>query len=99
MYCLTLARLTSLILNLNFFAHLGITGNIVINEYGDRRPDYDIQIINNGTHHTIFTYRAGAETLEVHDAINNILWSAGSPTPASGAPACGWDNEFCIEGK
>ena len=44
--------------------HLGITGNIVINEYGDRKPDYDIQIINNGSHHTIFTYRAGAQSLE-----------------------------------
>ena len=71
---------------------------MVIDKNGDRLPDFDIQIVNDGKYVTLFTYRALTETLEEHD-VHDIVWSAGMLSPPTGEPLCGWDNEYCSKGE
>lgn len=76
--------------------HPGITGTVVINEYGDRKPDYTMAILNNRTWVTMFQYTAANGTI-VPVELDGLVWPAGSKKVPFGSPPCGWDKELCPE--
>ena len=73
----------------------GITGTVVIDGRGDRKPDYTVTVINNRQYIPLFDYLAFDGSLVPLEAPDDVFWSGGALNPPSGAPSCGWDNELC----
>ncbi len=74
----------------------GVTGLVVINKDGDRKPDYSMEILNNDEWISMYDYIAATETLEVVQN-DGFTWPGGKPQneEPKDAPACGWENELC----
>ena len=73
----------------------------MIDENGDRKPDYSIQIIQNGTFVTLLDYIAVQNDLTKIYKLDKpgdwsgIFWANYRSTIPKGEPECGWDNEHC----
>ncbi|XP_072020667.1 atrial natriuretic peptide receptor 1-like [Amphiura filiformis] len=80
----------------------GIDGDIVIDQYGDRRPNYMLENFHNDSiTKVVYFYNKDCPEGEVTcqgEFIHlgrPIIWSGGVYEQPPGAPACGWNNEFC----
>ncbi|XP_071788084.1 atrial natriuretic peptide receptor 1-like isoform X1 [Asterias amurensis] len=79
--------------NVNF---TGIDGDVVIDNSGDRHPNYMLQNIHNGTFQTVAHYFN--DNPKYKDINRTIYWPGGSTEPPANGPECGWSSEFCPEG-
>ena len=73
----------------------------MIDKNGDRKPDYSVQIVQNGTFLTLLDY------ISIHNSLikiykadkpndwSGILWSGYLSSIPKGEPECGWKNEHC----
>ena len=66
---------------------------MLIDPQGDRKPDYDMAILNNGTWITMFEYIPSNQSIQF--VTTDVLWSAGVSSPPKGRPPCGWNKELC----
>ena len=80
--------------NIDMQYHLGITGTVVIDERGDSKPDYSLEILSNGQWVKLFDYLAATESLHPVKT-ENIPWKGGHSQAPSDSPPCGWDQELC----
>ena len=93
-------KVTENIFNLTFE---GITGMVAIDEKGDRKPNYKIEMVQNGKMVTIMEWLAAEGRMrkvykpDDPDDWSGLLWPGNSTVPPKDAPECGWDNEFCVE--
>ncbi len=71
---------------------------MVIDEQGDRKPDYTMAILNNGSWVTLFDYTAATQTL-TPVTLDGFTWAAGKTKAPPGGPPCGWDDELCPDGS
>lgn len=67
---------------------------MVIDEYGDRKPDYSISIYQGGQWKVLFEYTAEHESLQLI-TLEDLSWQGGATSPPKGAPLCGWQDELC----
>ncbi len=82
----------------------GVTGTVAINGDGDRKPDYNIAILQDGRFVNLLTWFAANEALvkvyghtDVEDDWQGIVWPGGSMQVPTGQPQCGWLNEKCTQ--
>ena len=74
---------------------------MLIDENGDRKPDYSIQIVQNGTFVTLLDYIAfNNKVTKIYKPDqpgdwSGIYWANYGSTVPKGEPECGWDNEHC----
>ena len=72
----------------------GITGTVSINENGEKNPDYNLEMLNNGEWVTMFEFIAATQALNPVE-VETVTWYGGLTSPPSGTPDCGWENENC----
>ena len=93
--------LISILLQIPALYISGISGTVMIDENGDRKPDYSIQIVQNGTFVTLLDYISFQNSLtKIYKAgspndWSGILWAGHRSSVPKGEPECGWDNEHC----
>lgn len=91
-------RVTQNIFNLTFE---GITGTVAINEKGDRKPNYKVEMVQNGRMVTLMEWIAVEERMKKvykPDDPNDwsgLIWPGNGTRPPTDSPPCGWDNELC----
>ncbi|XP_033126595.1 atrial natriuretic peptide receptor 1-like [Anneissia japonica] len=71
----------------------GADGLVSIDLLGDRRPNYMLQNIQNGTFVTIASFQSRGAVFEEVSSV--VVWPGGGLEKPHGIPDCGWDNEFC----
>jgi hypothetical protein len=67
----------------------------VIDGNGDRKPDYNLEIVTEKGWLPMFKYMAEYETLHPLEDLHLIVWPGNRHHPPNDAPSCGWDNELC----
>jgi atrial natriuretic peptide receptor A len=83
--------IANMIFNLTF---PGVSGQVVIDKNGDRKPDYSMQILNDDKWISLYDYIAADESL-IEVRRSGFTWPGGLTEPPKDAPGCGWENEFC----
>lgn len=74
---------------------------VIIDSNGDRKPDYSIQIVQNGSYVTLLDYIAANSNLtkiykaDMPNDWSGILWANHRSSVPKGEPECGWNNEHC----
>lgn len=85
-------RLSELMRNTSF---RGITGNVFIDENGDRLSDYSLLDLNPDTSHlevvANYYHDSGLSFVEG----KSIHWAGGRKYPPADRPVCGFDNSLC----
>ncbi len=92
-----------------------MTGHVIIDEHGDRRPDYSIQIVQDGHYVTLLDYIAIKSSRRSKRATENSLtkvykadkpgdwsgikWANHKSAVPSGEPKCGWNHVHCWSEK
>ncbi|XP_047115101.1 atrial natriuretic peptide receptor 1-like isoform X1 [Schistocerca piceifrons] len=74
----------------------GITGNVTIDENGDRIADYALMDMNpkTGSFETVAYYIGANRQLEYVPG-KSIHWAGGRTEPPLDVPVCGFDNSLC----
>lgn len=74
----------------------GITGNVTIDENGDRIADYALMDMNpkTGSFETVAYYIGANRELEYVKG-KTIHWAGGRTEPPLDVPVCGFDNSLC----
>ncbi|XP_077994026.1 atrial natriuretic peptide receptor 1-like isoform X3 [Glandiceps talaboti] len=73
----------------------GITGNVTIDDNGDRDADYsllDMTDPENGTFEVVLNYYGDRKIVE---KVAEIHWPGGATGPPPDVPPCGFQNELC----
>ncbi|XP_070537069.1 receptor-type guanylate cyclase gcy-28-like [Ptychodera flava] len=73
----------------------GITGNVSIDEKGDRNADYSILDMTNptlGIFEPVINYYGESGTVE---RVADIHWPGGATGPPDDIPDCGFFDEYC----
>ncbi|XP_065649694.1 atrial natriuretic peptide receptor 2 isoform X2 [Hydra vulgaris] len=72
----------------------GASGDVIINDVGDRKSALQIRNINNGGYERVANYYSSSDHLEIlQDKV--IIWPGKVTTVPLGRPKCGFDKEFC----
>ncbi|XP_048580890.1 atrial natriuretic peptide receptor 1 isoform X2 [Nematostella vectensis] len=72
---------------------VGVTGEVFIDENGDRTVAFQLRNHQNRSLVKIANYFRVTDTLEILN--NTIVWPGGGTNPPLGRPECGFDNELC----
>ncbi|XP_078693880.1 atrial natriuretic peptide receptor 2-like isoform X3 [Branchiostoma floridae x Branchiostoma belcheri] len=73
----------------------GVAGEVSIDEYGDRSPNYVIQNLQGSRFEDIAEFATANQSLEMRDV--DIVWAGGKTSPPIDSPECGWDNDLCMD--
>ena len=78
---------------------VGITGEVFMNEHGDRTQDYTISVVQFGKSIPIFNFFAKPPSRLVplmnSSEWSKVLWPGQELIAPTDAPPCGWENEKC----
>ena len=83
----------------------GITGNVTINENGDRLTNSLVYMVQNGSLVKIAEWISSEgkmkKTYKPNDPNDwsGLIWPGNVTTIPSDTPACGWKNELCTPKK
>ena len=73
----------------------GVTGNVSINDNGDRTADYRLLDMDpkTGKFQTVMIYRG--LTAKIEDTDTKIHWCGNRDSPPPDSPKCGFDGSLC----
>lgn len=84
--------------NMLNYSFKGKSGDVNIDEYGDRKVALKIQNFVNNTYKRVGNYFPKANKFELSNT-TKIVWPGGGTDPPIGRPECGFDGEFCEKEK
>lgn len=73
---------------------LGKSGNLAIDENGDRVTSYQLEIAKKGVLDTFAIFHGPTKSYQFVNS-TTVVWPGGGTTAPLGRPPCGFDNEFC----
>ncbi|EDV21316.1 uncharacterized protein TRIADDRAFT_30655 [Trichoplax adhaerens] len=72
----------------------GVTGEVVIDQNGDRDPDYVLQNLINGAYVDIGLYVSAQQNFSMTPG-KVVVWPGNTTVVPKDIPPCGWRNEKC----
>lgn len=72
----------------------GMTGDLEIDDRGDRVTSYQVEIAIKGKFETFGIFHGPSKSYQFKND-TKAIWPGGSETAPLGRPVCGFDNEYC----
>ncbi|XP_064638662.1 atrial natriuretic peptide receptor 1-like isoform X2 [Lineus longissimus] len=73
---------------------LGISGEVIIDQYGDRDPNYALQDYQNAHFEDFADYNTNNDNFTIREHVK-VIYPGGKMKPPLDHPRCGWNNEYC----
>ena len=74
----------------------GMSGTVTIDQWGDRDPDYAVQVLHNDHYEDFADYFYISGIFKIREKVK-VVFANGKTVPPKDHPPCGWGNEFCPE--
>ncbi|XP_077864432.1 atrial natriuretic peptide receptor 1-like [Saccoglossus kowalevskii] len=84
----------SIALRMRNMTFQGISGEVVVDEYGDCDPNYSLQVFKRTYFDNIADYHVFNDTYHPHDD-GEFVWLGNRTEPPKDYPPCGWNGEYC----
>jgi len=77
-----------------FYSYPGITGQVHIDNHGDERPIYTVQVFIGDKFVDFGEYSYEDDVIIMYDDVE-VIFPGGRKEIPRDSPECGWENELC----